>query len=529
MRLHLIFDFFKKYQVSIILVLILLISFLLMFFSAREDSITVDEKVHISSGYTHIWYGNYDFNVEHPPLLNDLAGIFTKLAKPNMVKEPISWYQQDQWKFADHFLYLSDNDVEKITLWARFPFIMITLGLIYLIFVWSKALFGPKAGLVAATLAAFSPNILAHGRLATTDIGLVFFFLLTCWCLRKYYYKQSWLNALILGLSIGLTILAKFSGLIIIVVVLLGLGYTWIFQKSKIKIVTSILIILGSIFVLNWLVYAFSMRSELNSELFLGPIYKFIEGLQMVRSHSATGHLAYLNGEVKSSGWWYYFPLTLWYKMTLAELILVGTSFILFLKKRRLRLRFFEEFLILLPPSLFLLISLFTKIDIGIRHVLIVLPFLFIFISRLTLVKKSLIKAILYFLVFIQIVIGISAYPNYIAYFNQIAGGSKGGIKHLADSNLDWNQNGKRFAIYAQKHGIKKVYQDCGNGHPFTYYGVEFAPLPSQPQEGVMVVCAQQLLMPLDGVDPSWLKKYPPDDIIGYGIYVWLFDKKNVP
>ncbi|KKQ18711.1 MAG: Glycosyl transferase, family 39 [Berkelbacteria bacterium GW2011_GWB1_38_5] len=540
---------FKKNKTKILLIAIMLASFVLMFFSAQSDSLTNDEKVHITAGYLHTWKGDYTFNTEHPPLLNDLAGLFAKFAKPNLPEKPLSSFNSgsDQWEFADLFFYNSQNNVDKIILFSRLPFIFLTLCLIYLVFLLAKTLFGVKAGLIAATLTAFSPNILAHGRLATTDIGLVFFFLLTCWLLRKYFLKPNWQNALFLGLSLGLVILAKFSGVIILPVIFLGLIYIWKTKKPKfLSAFGQFLIILILPIILIWVFYAFSMRANLDNSLLMMPFEKFVAGLKTVMDHNNQGHLTYLNGQLSSTGWWYYFPLVLWYKMTLSELILLVVSIIvLSLRAKRSNLYQidcfvadaprndkhidkFNYYLIIFPPLLFLVVSMIGHIDIGIRHVLVLLPFFYIFISQLINYQNRYLKFVLLVLLVGQIVICILAFPNYIAYFNQIAGGSKGGIKHLADSNLDWDQNIKRFKKYVEENKVEKVYQDFYDGNPLNYYGINYNDVPKKPTNGMVAISAQWLVVPRDRFDIDWVKNYPPDDIISNGIYIWRFDKKPV-
>ena len=539
----------KKYWIPISLTIIILASFLLMIFSSIGDSLVVDEKVHIPAGYLHVWQGNYTFNSEHPPLLNDLAGLFAKLGNPKLPEVDLREYQAgDQWEYGDLFFYnagssaqagpegppFGGNNVDKIVFWARFPFILLTLGLIYLCFIWAKTVFGPKAGLLAAALVGFCPNILAHGHLATTDIGVAFFFLLSIWLLRKYILRPTYANAFLLGLAVALAILAKFSGLLVLPIVFGGLLYLWLFRKSKLPdVLGQFLLILVTVFVTCFLLYIFSMRGDLTaSGWFNGPVDKFLQGYKILAEHNTTGHWNYLNGQVNSTGWWYYFPLVLWYKLTLPTLILLGLAIIF----GRYKKSFIEEYLIIFPIIFFLGVSMTSKIDIGIRHILPLLPFLFIFISRLAMRENLILKPVVTGLVILHVVFGILAYPNYIAYFNQIAGGEKGGINHLVDSNLDWNQNMKRFAKYAQENNLGKVYEYCWDSSAFSYYGIQNEFLPASPaggpttpiQEGTAIVCAHQLkLYQAYGYDISWITNPPtggpPTDIVGATMYVWRF------
>jgi len=173
---------------------------------------------------------------------------------------------------------------------------------------------------------------------------------------------------------------------------------------------------------------------------------------------------------------------------------------------------------------LFLGFSLTSRIDIGIRHILVILPFLYIFIGGLWASKNLYLRPIIFLLLSAHVAIGILAFPNYIGYFNQIAGGAKGGYKHLIDSNLDWNQNIKRFAKYAKKNNIKDIYQYCWDGSSYQYYGIQNQFLPTTPVNGVVAICAHQYWIKYD-YDFSWVEKHwPPDDIVANGIYVWRFD-----
>jgi len=159
---------------KIIVFLLLLCSFLIMSVLAKKDSVVADERIHIPAGYLHTMQGNYSINTEHPPLANDLSGFFVGLfAKPKLPDEDPS--AGGQWSYGDKFLY--NNNADQIIFWGRFPIIILTVLLLYLIFIWANQLWGFRSGLVALILAATCPNILAHGHLATTDLILAFSFL----------------------------------------------------------------------------------------------------------------------------------------------------------------------------------------------------------------------------------------------------------------------------------------------------------------------------------------------------------------
>jgi 4-amino-4-deoxy-L-arabinose transferase-like glycosyltransferase len=51
------------------------------------------------------------------------------------------------------------------------------------------------------------------------------------------------------------------------------------------------------------------------------PAPLFFAGLEMVKRHSSAGHIGFLLGEFRDHGWWYYFPVILFFKTPLAFLI----------------------------------------------------------------------------------------------------------------------------------------------------------------------------------------------------------------
>jgi hypothetical protein len=83
------------------------------------------------------------------------------------------------------------------------------------------------------------------------------------------------------------------------------------------------------------------------------------------------------------------------------------------------------------------------------------LPFLFVFASRLTLLagraRRPLAVALPALLLW-HAASTTRAGPDFISYFNELAGGPANGWRYLADSNLDWGQNRSIAARWAEEH-----------------------------------------------------------------------------
>ena len=160
---------------SIIAGLLLLIMLILAVSSIRNDSLTMDEVAHLPAGYSYLTQQDMRLNPEHPPLLKDIAALpllfFSK--DINFPSEIPAW-QEDvngQWDFGRYFLYQSGNPTTNMIFWSRIPMILILILLGFFVFKWARELFGNCAGLLALFFFSFSPTLIAHGRLVTTDVG----------------------------------------------------------------------------------------------------------------------------------------------------------------------------------------------------------------------------------------------------------------------------------------------------------------------------------------------------------------------
>jgi hypothetical protein len=137
---------------------------------------------------------------------------------------------------------------------------------------------------------------------------------------------------------------------------------------------------------------------------------------------------------------------------------------------------------VLVPPLVYFIAISASGWNIGHRHLLPVLPFLFVFVSALIpwvsqrpKVVKSGIAALVCWYVFCSARIS----PHYLAYFNELAGGPDRGGRYLIDSNLDWGQDLKGLKRYMDEHGIPRVWLAYfGQASP-DYYKISYDYLPS--------------------------------------------------
>ena len=174
--------------------------------------------------------------------------------------------------------------------------------------------------------------------------------------------------------------------------------------------------------------------------------WNFAEGIIALKAHNDTGHVSFLLGNVKAGGWWYFYLVALAVKTPL-PLLLSGVVGLGLLARDGLREASTWR---MAPVVLFVIIllfaSLFSRINIGIRHVLILYPFLALAgayaLARISRAWPRAGSAVAGLLVAWQVSTVALAYPDYFPYFNETVGHPE---QVLVDSDLDWGQDLRRL------------------------------------------------------------------------------------
>jgi len=242
----------------------------------------------------------------------------------------------------------------------------------------------------------------------------------------------------------------------------------------------------------------------------------FFKGLVQVGVHAAGGHSSYLLGQTSGTGWWYYFPVTILFKTPIPIFIFLVLSIVYFKKVKNKDI--FDEYLLIIPPIIFLAFAMYSKADLGIRHILPIFPFIFVFISKtINLIdfKKWRVATIGFIILLIWYFVStLTSFPNSIAYFNEFAGGPNGGYKILTDSNLDWGQDVFRIKSYIKENNLENIYLVYNwNGNQYLMkHDLVYPNLPSDRRvSNANVIISASALVGDSGYD--WLKVYPKTQI----------------
>ncbi len=192
---------------------------------------------------------------------------------------------------------------------------------------------------------------------------------------------------------------------------------------------------------------------------------------------------------------------------------------------------------LVLPAAIYLAMAMRSNLNIGLRHVLPIYPLAFV---AMAVVVAKYRRAATVLLVLLAIESAV-AFPDELAYFNLAAGGSRGGIRLLSDSNLDWGQGLKRLADWQAEHPREKLYLSYfGTADPGSYgvdytnagAGYAFGLPPVMPESpGVIAVSATHLQgqYVADRLKPFYesLRQTTPREVLGGSIYLYDWPLKK--
>jgi hypothetical protein len=499
--------------------------FFLAVFSIKDDAFTFDETAHVTAGYSYLTQKDYRLNPEHPPLIKDLAAFPLLFLNLNFPKDHPSWLQEEnpvwwhQFELANQFLYHSGNNPEQILFWSRMPMILLLIFLGWFLFFWTKRLFDQKTALLALFLFSFSPTFLAHGRLVTTDVAAAFGTVISTYFWLKFLRNPSTKNIILAGLIFGLTMLFKFSLILLIpFFAFLTLIYAWIEGKKNILkylALATLAGIIGLVFVI-WPIYQYHIwnypaerqirdtqflldassipkplvliNKWLSAQPIFRPISQYLLGVLLAVNRTTTGNTTYFLGEISAKGWKNYFPVVYSIKEPLPFHILtiIALLYVAWLIKKPfwqntfwrvknwLKIHF-PEFAMLSFVILYWATSLSSNLNIGVRHLLPVFPFTMILVAATISywLKAPFLKAkyfLLGVLIFWQIFSIVRIYPHFLSYCNQLAGGPNNCYLYVVNSNLDWGQDLKRLKKWVEENKIDKIYVDYFGGGDLKYY-----------------------------------------------------------
>jgi hypothetical protein len=475
--------------------------------SIRHESQTWDEACHIFAGYSYWTRADFGMNPEHPPLVKLLAAAPLLGMSLHVPPHPGYFSKEEDFVTATEFVY--KNDAEKILFRTRTAVALLTVLLAVMLFVAARKMFGAGPALVALCLLVLEPNILAHGMVVTTDIALTLFLFASVYFYYRFAERPSWLRFGLTGVTAGLALATKHSGILVFPVLVVLAIYEVVLTTSGLRLrrfgqqfaaIAGMGIIAVAVLWASYgfhvepragvdaqahvIAYASRLQHPFQAKMISGFAQwhllpePYLYGLADVGFTAEFSH-SYLLGTIYPHGRWFYFPVAFVIKTTLVLLILV--LLVPFVAKYRPEYRRELSYLSI-PALLYLLVAMTSGMNIGVRHILPIYPFLiamggwaaWCLIKR----RRSWSYVIGCWLIF-NVISSIRAYPAYIAYSNELWGGPSQTYRYLSDSNADWGQQLKATKQYLDSRRVEHcwfAYFADVVVDP-SYYGIRCKPL----------------------------------------------------
>ena len=532
--------------------------------SARGETQTWDEGIHISAGYSYWKFGDFSWNVEHPPLVKMVSALPLTLMGLTSERNEADGKRKDQVRYGIDFLYKNRRDADTILIAARSANILLTLLFAVAVAWWTRRRYGPAAGLTAAALCAFDPNLMAHGRYVTTDFPVTVFFFFACVLWVEYLEQNTLPRLMAAAAAIGLALITKFSAVLLIPSLMILYAACWIRRPKEFPVrraAVALATVFGTVAIMVVVVYwpetvrcwrtqvprlsTLVVRGNPTGEIlfYLGrklhlPAHAYLFGLNAVADHNAGGHSSYLLGIRSETGWWYYFPVVFAVKSTMTALAVA-----LLVLAAALWQAWRREWIspmalgLALPPLLYFVFSMTSGINIGMRHILPVYPFLYVGAAAWLATRSNWRPAIYVMASLAALQIGECARiaPDYLAFFNEIAGGPGRGPEYLVDSNIDWGQDVKKLGLWLDAHngGKRRARVFYFGNAQMRYYGIDEMgypePLDQKGWDAIDDYCVasvtplQGVYVPLNSLAP--LRMREPVAKIGWSMYVYDLHK----
>ena len=554
--------------------------------SLRTQSATFDEGSHLPAGYTYLRLGDHRLNPEHPPLVKTLAALPLLFIDVTLKPDDEAWALRRQWEFGKRFLYRW-NDADRLLFWGRLPIVGLGALLGLSVFCWARHRHGPRAAVLALFLCVLSPDVLAHGQLVTTDVGIALFMFLSVVAFDAVSRRVSAGRIALAGLAAGAAFATKFSA-VLLLPILASLAVVAVLapepmtlalpgraprdltrRRARVAAMAGVLAAVGvSSLAIVWASYGFRSRLSPDPEVeaafewsrvepegaLQGPLARgvrtsgvlpeaFVFGFLRFFKHSEP-RPAFLLGRVSNDGWWYFFPVTFLLKTPVPLLALLALAVA---TRRRHRRPWRDELVLWLPVGIYAVVAVVRALNIGHRHLLPIYPFLFVAAGRVAdwAFPPSPARARVPALV-VSALCGWHAastaliHPHYLAYVNELGGGPSNGYRLFADSSLDWGQDLKNLKAYLDRRGIGDVKLSYfGTADP-AYYAIPGELLPSHmlPPPRVtsrdvrpgdlLAVSATNLqgvyLAPEDRPLMARIREQEPIDNIGHSILIYRAD-----
>jgi hypothetical protein len=432
----------------------------------------------------------------------------------------------------------------RILTLARLGMVPFFLVAVFTTWYWARRLSDERTAALAVVCAVANPNLLAHAGVAGTDIGPAAMMPAALLAWTMWLEKPTLRRSVALGVLVAICGLTKFNAIAYWLPAAIGVAVFTVFTSRRdllwrggVKLARPLLLaVLVAAFV-TWATYRFSVGRVGGLTL---PAPEFFTGLGAFFRHGAGGHPAYLLGQVRLGGWWYYDLIVVLVKTPIPLMMFGGLGGYVVLAKLRPTGRMAaaenakpigaegaaENVAPVIGILSVLLVATLTPVDIGVRLLLPIYPLLAILAAlgfvwawqrSRTFTSRFAVGAAFAWMLFEP----VATHPDHIAYFNQLAGPHPEYV--LVDSNLDWGQD-----LYRLRDASNELHMDSLRVHyfgtaEFVAVGLERARRLAPNERATGWVAASETFYAGVWADSAlhWLHAYEPVARVGRSIRLY--------
>ena len=538
--------------------------------AALRESVTFDELAHVGAGLSYWQTFDLRLNEEHPPLAKLLAGLPLALRHTYADYNHVSWTvsrsffpaYMGQWIFGEYIL-TRWNDPATVLKWARFPMLVLTVVLGWLIYVYGSRIGGPWGGILPLIAYVTAPVFLVFGPLVLTDLAITLFSLWTLWRFAELWQNPSRRNKAWFAIALAGALLSKFSaGLLFFAFLGFSLSTRWrpvpgqpttreearLWRRARWR--TTFAGVLWAAAIVYVVYFVFSWRQSNDALSLLGsgaataplrrllmPPWLYLRGMAMVAI--TVSRPAYVLGHLHMHGVWYYFPVLFVLKSPLGFLTLLALAAILAMRWKRLQpapapliTTEVQTHWRVLWVSLIVLsfLCILSHLNVSFRHFSLPLVLSMLMLAPLPAMLQRFrasappIAVAATALVAVSVVgmlwVAVRQYPYYMPFVNSLSLG-RPAYALMSDSNVDWNQALPDVAQFARQHGVHnlKIDEYAVTESWASVPGSELwdCQYPTTEDAGRWVVVSADMIM--DSHNCAWLMQYPNQSMGGGAMY----------
>jgi hypothetical protein len=560
----------KQTLIKFTVVGLLGIQMLLLSHCAWVASPTITEISHLGAIKYYWVMGYYDVFHVNPPLTRILAGIpYYMVTGTNDFGNSWSSYSRnpaDRCEQAigndvlESFGKLSEIRIHVYTM--RIFLIPLIILASYIGFKFATELHGTAAaGFTFLLLWVFSPFILGWGATLCTDVPAASVGIIAFYGLWHWFKTPTPCKTVLAGVLLGLLPYTKLTWIIAFPILLaLYLLRCKLGNAPAIKkIVWVFVIAIATINVGYWFDGSFKLLKDYQfisgaltgnygergeeviqgnrfAHSILGSIpvplpYEFVRGIDTQKLDFERGFTSYAAGLTSNHGWWWYYLYCLLLKGRLVVWFLFIEVLVMFYIVRlpggdedscHYRYRLWDDTFIAFPAvAIFVFVSMNTGFSEHSRYIIPMLPFLYLFLARITLLQTA--RKVAIFVAACAAVNILPTYPYCISHFESpFSDESK--IQYLVGSNVDWGQSAYEIKEWCDTHvEARPRYVSYTRSMSFDRMQIkDDGDFPEyQRKPGWMIISANDI----HNEKYKWLLKEKPVEILGGGsVFIYYLE-----